>query len=810
VNTGNSLPAVPWHRSLRFKLVLTAIVVEVFMLGLLLANSYRLVGAALETQTQARLNALQPLLNASLAGRVFQRDHSEIQSILRQLVTAHSDIRYIVVLGPQGRLIAHVGELPPEAVMRLERDASVHAQLGDLTYDATVTLTLPGDLTVGKVFFGLSLQRLVDLRDNVLRQSLGIAAIEILASLLLLTTLGYLLTRHIASLLAATRRVASADFSQPIAIDTRDEIGILAEDFNRMQEEIQRRIGDLAESELRFRAIFDAAGDAIFIHEAKSGNLLDVNRRMCEMYGCTREEALTLPPETFCSEQAPYSVEQAFEKLRLARSTEQPLTFDWKARRRDGTEFWVEVNLRLVRIGSDERLLALVRDISERKRYQQRLEFLAHHDPLTKLPNRLLFADRLQQALARARRSQRLLAVVMLDLDGFKPVNDTLGHDVGDILLTQVAQRLRECVRAGDTVSRLGGDEFALLIGDLTSVDEGYLAYQRLLDSLGTTYRIDAHTLNISASIGVTMFPFDDADSDTLLRHADQAMYVAKQKGRNRYHLFDAEHDRLSQAEIDRRKRIALAIEHDEFVMHYQPQVDLQSGRVIGAEALIRWQHPVEGLLPPVRFLPIVEDSELAIPLGDWVIDSVLAQAQAWHQSGLALKIGINIAARHLQAPDFIDRLTALLARFPGIPHGTIELEVVESVALDDIARVGRVIESCHALGVTFALDDFGTGYSSLSYFKRLKIDTLKIDQSFIRDMLVDEEDHAIVEGVIGLTRSFRREVIAEGVESVEIGTALLALGCRYAQGYGIARPMPAAELSGWIENWKSDPAWRV
>jgi diguanylate cyclase (GGDEF)-like protein/PAS domain S-box-containing protein len=804
----NDAAKVPWHRSLRLKLVATAILVEVLMLGLLLANSYRLVSEALESQTRARLEALAPLLNASLAGCVFQRDHSEIDTILEQLASSRlTGITYIAVFDERGELLARAGTMAPHLATDIGIDRSVAAALADLTYDTQIALTLPGETQVGTVSFGLSLSALANLRGNVLQQSLLIAATEVLLSMLLLASGGYWLTRHIAGMLAATRRIASADYSTPIAVAGQDEIGVLAQNFNAMAATVRSRIEALAESESRFRAIFDAAGDAFFIHDANSGRLLDVNRRMCEMYGCTRDQALQSSARDLSADFPPYTQTEAEEKLRLAREV-GPQTFDWLARRRDGEKFWVEVNLRHVQIGTAKHLIALVRDISERKRYQEELEFLAHHDPLTQLPNRVLLGDRLLQAIAHARRSQRLLAIAYLDLDGFKPINDSLGHEAGDRLLQLVAQRLKECTRADDTVCRLGGDEFALLLGGLASIDESGQTLQRLLDALAAPYYLDEQAIMISASIGVTIYPFDDADTDTLLRHADQAMYIAKQAGRNRFHLFDAEHDRRSQAYRSAQARVASALAQHEFVMHYQPQVDMPSGAIVGAEALIRWQHPLEGLLAPARFLPLVENSDLAIPLGEWVIETVLTQMSAWRRSGLNLKVGINIAARHLQIPDFSTRLAALLARYPDVPPAAVELEVVESVALEDIVHVARIIEDCHALGVAFALDDFGTGYSSLSYFKRLKVDLLKIDQSFVRDLLDDEEDRAIVAGVIGLTQSFKRRVIAEGVETVATGTALIAMGCPLAQGYGIARPMPAAELPDWMANWRPDPRW--
>lgn len=794
----------PWYRSIRFKLVAAAIVVEILMLGLLLANSYRLVTETLESQTRARLEALSPLLNASLAGRVFQRDHSEISAILRQLMASQfTEIRYIVVFDQGGGILAASGEELHGAAT----DRSVIEALADLTYDTAVPLTLPGDTQVGTVRFGLSLAGLATLRGKVLEQSLLIAAAEVLLSLLLLVSGGYLLTRHIARLLAGARRVTDGDYGTPIPVTSHDEIGELAADFNLMTATIRSRIAQLAESESRFRTIFDAAGDAIFIHDATDGHLIDVNHRMCEMYGCTREQALQATPTTFSANSAPFDPEHARAWLEKAASS-GPQSFDWLARRYDGEEFWVEVNLRRADIGAEKRIIAVVRDISERKRLQHELEFLAHHDPLTKLPNRMLLADRLQQALAQTQRAQCLLAIAYLDLDGFKQINDTHGHKTGDRLLTMVAQRLKEQTRAGDTLCRLGGDEFVILLGNLATIDECNQIIGRLLGVIAAPYPIDDLTLRVSASIGLTLYPFDNADTETLLRHADQAMYVAKQSGRNRSHLFDAERDRQTQAQHSARNQIEAALERREFVLYYQPKVDMQSGRVIGAEALIRWRHPADGLLAPGSFLPIVEDSHLAAPLGEWVIATALAQLAAWHAAGLPLSVSVNISARHLQSAAFADRLATLLAGHPEVPPSSLELEVVESVALEDMLHVTQVIDACHQLGVTFALDDFGTGYSSLSYFKRLRVDTLKIDQSFVRDMLEDEEDYAIVAGVIGLTHSFKRRAVAEGVENAATGMALLALGCRYAQGYGIARPMPAQDLPAWIASWRPDPAW--
>ena len=314
--------------------------------------------------------------------------------------------------------------------------------------------------------------------------------------------------------------------------------------------------------------------------------------------------------------------------------------------------------------------------------------------------------------------------------------------------------------------------------------------------------------LQVSASIGVTLYPQDGADADQLLRHADQAMYIAKQSGKNRYHLFDVDQDVAVQTQRESMERIRLALDKHEFVLHYQPKVNMRTGSVIGAEALIRWQHPERGLLPPIVFLPLIENSAFSVALGEWVINTALSQLDKWRAAGFSLPVSVNISAHQLQQIEFVGRLSTLLAAHPDIHPSLLQLEILETSALEDISRVSSIMNTCRQIGVRFALDDFGTGYSSLIYLKRLPADVLKIDQSFIRDMLDDPSDLAIVEGVIGLAAAFRRECIAEGVETITHGLHLLTLGCDLAQGYGIARPMPADDFPAWAASWAPYPAW--
>ncbi|EIC19389.1 EAL domain-containing protein [Thiorhodovibrio frisius] len=448
-------------------------------------------------------------------------------------------------------------------------------------------------------------------------------------------------------------------------------------------------------------------------------------------------------------------------------------------------------------------------DISHIKEQQRRLEYLAHHDAVTQLPNRVLFADRLEQAMARTRRNGGLLLVAYLDLDEFKQVNDSRGDKIGDCLLVEVARRLASLVRDDDTVARIGGDEFALVLNEQDDINACRECMSRLREALARPYlSSDAKAVHISASIGGTLFRGEPVTGDELVRQADQAMYRAKELGRNRVELF--EHGRV-RAHSDRENsltRIERALDQQEFVLYYQPKVDMHVGRVVGVEALIRWQHPQRGLVPPGDFLPVIEGSEFTVPLGDWVLESALKQLETWHAAGLHLGVSVNISPTHLQAPGFAEHLGEHLARHARIPPQCLELEILESTALDDVGYVSAVITDCHDYGVRFALDDFGTGFSSLAYLKGVPADVLKIDQSFVRDMLTDRSDLAIVEAVISLGRSFGKQVIAEGVETPEHGLALLHAGCQLAQGYGIARPMPAAAVADWVARFQPDARW--
>lgn len=464
--------------------------------------------------------------------------------------------------------------------------------------------------------------------------------------------------------------------------------------------------------------------------------------------------------------------------------------------------------------GKAVRIVGFQTDITEQVQHQEALDHSAKHDALTHLPNRFLFNELIQKAIHHCRRNRKLLALLYVDLDGFKEINDTYGHEAGDIVLITVAQRIQNTLRQEDISARLGGDEFVIAVSDLTQSNEIIQLLQRLLHGLQQSifYNNDRHhELHISASIGVTIYPQqEEVGPDALLRQADQAMYAAKSSGKNHYRFFNLAADTLFKERKQNLKAFRHALEHDECVLYYQPKVDMSDNKVLGFEALLRWQHPQKGLLGPDSFLPLLNhEKELMLALGRWVFETAFQQLSDWIDAGYDLGININVSAHEFKESATYTLLESLLERYTNIAPRQVELEILETSALEDTRQVEQMIMSCQQLGLKVAIDDFGTGYSTLSYLKNLPVDTLKIDRSFVMDMLHDNASFSILEAAMGLAQAFRCSVVAEGVESVEHGVLLLYLGCNIAQGYGIAKPMPAETVPSWIENYRGYQAWR-
>lgn len=577
--------------------------------------------------------------------------------------------------------------------------------------------------------------------------------------------------------------------------------------------ERKRLEADLHLEKERAEVTLASIGDAVMTTDVE-GNIVFLNEIAERLTGWSLAEAVGKPValvfnvvDETTREPVMNPVGQVMQERRVAGMTNNAVLVS-----RDGAEYNIEDSAAPIFMGDGDLVgcVLVFHDVTDKHRLMTAVHWQAGHDTLTNLPNRALLNDRFGIALANARRHSTLTAICLLDLDGFKPVNDTFGHEVGDAVLVEVADRLSQAVRGEDTVARLGGDEFVLLLNGFDEMDAVELAIHRILGMIAAPYHIGNEVININASIGLTLYPLDDADADTLLRHADQAMYQAKQAGRSRYRLFDLASDIEAQSSLRKIDRVRQALLANELVLYYQPKINMRSGKTVGMEALLRWNHPERGMVPPLDFLPLIEKTDLIIEVGEWVIERALAQISDWLAVGKEWVVSVNIAGWHFQSQDFCERLNLLLARYPQVPPSLLQFEILESAALGDLGYAHDMVVKCQQVGVTFALDDFGTGYSSLTYLKRLPADVLKIDQSFVRDMLADKEGMALVEAIIGLASVFGNEIIAEGVETAEHGVSLIRLGCDLGQGYGIARPMPAEKVVDWVRQYAPDSSWSV
>ena len=568
--------------------------------------------------------------------------------------------------------------------------------------------------------------------------------------------------------------------------------GMLADITPRKQDEERLRLS---------ASVFAHARESIMITDADF-RILDTNDAFTRLTGYPRREVLGRHPD---------SLQPGAESLYTALWPQLKRNGYWRGeidnRRRDGSRYTEQVTVSAVlsAAGTASHYVAISSDVTQLREQQQALEHLAHYDSLTGLPNRTRLRLLMDQAMADVRRRHRWLAICYLDLDGFKPINDRFGHAAGDRLLVMVAERLKQQLSGRDSLARLGGDEFILLL-ELDECRGWQPAIERVLQLLCDPFPLAEQRAQLSASIGVVLYPEDGEDADGLIRQADQAMYRAKQAGRNRYCRFDGELERQGRLRRQRQQEVAQSLAEGRFLLHYQPKIELHSGHVIGAEALLRWRQPDGRLLTPPQFLPQIENTPLDIQLGNWVLAEAVGQLRRWQRQGADFRLSVNISPCQLQDPDFVPYLERLLEGDSGTVAARLELEILETAAISNLEQITAIIHRCHRLGLRIALDDFGTGYSSLTYLKQLPADVLKIDKSFVIDMLDNPEDRAIVQAIIGLARAFEREVVAEGVESVAHGDMLLALGCGRGQGFGIARPMAAAAFEHWLRQYRPRP----
>ncbi|MBF0266508.1 MAG: EAL domain-containing protein [Gammaproteobacteria bacterium] len=580
----------------------------------------------------------------------------------------------------------------------------------------------------------------------------------------------------------------------------------LSQATDTLREEVAER--KRIEKELTLAAsVFKHSQEGIMITDSHV-RIIDVNHAFTLITGYTREEVLGKNPNILSSDRQDKTFYQAVWQSLSEQGFWQGEIWN-KNKNGDIYPELLTINVVLDQYGKPQNYVALFSDITEIKEHQHQLEVNAYYDPLTGLSNRAHFTTSLRQSMNQALRQRKRIMIVFLDMDGFKSVNDQYGHDVGDQVLMKLAGLMKEVLRDSDTLARLGGDEFVAVFHECNEEQVIHQLFNRLLKALSATINIDDLLIQLSASVGATFYPQEEeVDAEQLMRQADQAMYKAKLMGKNCYHLFDEIQDRTLRGHHEAIEQIDWGLSSDEFILYYQPKVNMHSGEVLGFEALVRWQHPEHGFLLPDRFLPTIETHPLIVKLGEKTIELALKKLSEWRNKNIKKHISVNISAFHLQQKDFIPRLNKLLNLFPDVEAKYLELEILETSALQNIDHVLQIIKTCSDMGISFSLDDFGTGYSSLTYLKLLPIKTLKIDRSFVQDMLHDPDDLNILQGVIGLANSFNREVIAEGVETIEHGELLIWLGCELAQGYGVSRPMREADIEQWLTDWEPSEYW--
>jgi len=656
--------------------------------------------------------------------------------------------------------------------------------------------TVPPGTVLGAVSMEISLDRANDAVRIFGRDST-------LTALLLLVPLGLfiwyfirrIVTRPLERMTYGLERIAAGDIerAQSLPRTGSDEIGRATKAFNR----VMTKAHELIKEQRLSRIVFDNAIEGIMVTDARS-RIQMVNRASEETTGYTTEELIGQTPALLRSGKQGENFYQDFWTTLGTKG-------EWRGeiwnRRKNGTIYpeWLNVSAVRNHRGEVEHYIAIFTDITERKQREEMITFQAFHDALTGLPNRILFRDRLEQTVVQAKRHKtRTPAVMFLDLDRFKQINDTLGHDAGDALLKEVANRLRKCVRESDTVARLGGDEFTVLLPEVSSEEAARAVAEKILDLMRTPVTLAGQEVVVTTSIGVALFPQDGRDPETLLKNADAAMYHVKGSGRAGIRFFTPDLIGTPSRRVEMEERMRGAVARGEMELHYQPLLDLESGRPYAAEALLRWRTGPQELLLPEEFLTVAEESGMIVDIGTWVLETACAQAAAWQRQGLDLVVAVNLAARQLHRMEFVGTVEHALAT-AGLAPDRLQLEFSETIAVRDADATGRALSAVAHLGVKLVIDDFGVGYSNPTSLKRLAVSALKIDRAFIRDCTNVEEDRAVIAALTAMAHALEIEVIAEGVETAEQLAVLREIGCDQAQGYYFRRPEPAAALTGYL-----------
>ncbi|WP_241264486.1 EAL domain-containing protein [Marinobacter daepoensis] len=756
------------------------------------------------SKIEQRMQVIESGYRSSLAQSLWALDQKHLQTQMEGMLSL-PDIEHLRLrIEPDSELV--MGELP--------RDTDTLTHSFDLVYHDDTEFHL-GELTITA-----SLERLYD----ELRRRVGfILATQFLivffASILILWIFRHLVTRHLAAMADYTRDLSLRNLSRPLELDRpdtpafqRDELGMVTEAINQMRErlndDVVRRERDEAEIR-KFSKAIDQSPSSVLICD-RQWRIEYANRKFSQLTGHAASEITGKHPSALIDPgTGSMEARQLWNSIRLQVQRVGVWQGEVNSSRRNGERYWEQLVVTPIKDhnGESTGYLILGEDISIRKRYEQQLLRQANYDILTGLPNRMLALDRLKLALAQARRDETQVGVMFLDLDNFKHINDTLGHDAGDTLLIEAARRVSSCLRGTSTVARLGGDEFLVVLPGLNGAEDSCQVAERILKTFSPPFMLNGQEVFVTTSIGIATFPTDSDNSGTLLQHADAAMYQAKHKGKSAYARFTPEMSEVSHERLQMESHMRKALELGEFELHFQPIVDTTSGELVAAEALLRWNNPAMGLVMPDRFIPLAEETGLITPIGEWVVREACKAAYCWQaMTGQEISIAVNVSPRQFRDPGFTDAIMRAL-NDSNLKPELLELEITERLILDNTIETADILKQLDKVGIRLSVDDFGTGYSALSYLKSYPFDTLKIDKSFVQDVLKESEDASLIRAIINMAHSLGLKVVAEGVEEEAQTHFLKAEHCDYSQGYFYSRPLPEQDFIHWLEtNERANP----
>jgi len=746
---------------------------------------------------EERMAVVESGYSSSLARSLWALDQKLLQSQMEGILSLPDIAHLRLRIEPDSELV--MGEIP--------RNADTLSHSFPLVYDEGERFNL-GELTITA-----NLHRVYSDLQTKVGVTLATQFFTIfIASILILWIFRHLVTRHLAVMAQYTRDLSLKNLSRPLQLDRqetpsnqRDELGMVTDAINQMRErlndDVDRRERDAAEI-LKFSKAIDQSPSSVLICD-RLWRIEYANRKFSQLTGHDPSDIKGKHPSTLI-EQSMDSQEakHLWQSIRLQVQRVGVWQGEVNSARRNGERYWEQLVVTPIKDNNGETTgyLILGEDISIRKRYEQQLLRQANYDILTGLPNRMLALDRLKLALAQARRDDTQVGVMFLDLDNFKHINDTLGHDAGDTLLIEAARRVSSCLRGTSTVARLGGDEFLVILPGLTGSDAACQVAERILQTFSTPFMLNAQEVFVTTSIGIATFPNDADNSGTLLQNADAAMYEAKHKGKSSFARFTPQMTEVSHERLHMESHMRKALELNEFQLCFQPIVDTADGRLVAAEALLRWNNPALGLVMPDRFIPLAEETGMIIPIGEWVIQEACKAAQCWQaMAGYDIGIAVNVSPRQFRDPGFTDIVMRAL-NASNLKPELLELEITERLILDNTIETADILRQLDRAGIRLSVDDFGTGYSALSYLKSYPFDTLKIDKSFIQDVINESEDASLVRAIINMAHSLGLRVIAEGVEE-EAQTHFLKMeNCDFSQGYFYSRPLPEQDFIHWLE----------